>query len=209
MNIHDALGAVAELRERVLVRQRFCGYSGVARAAGGTLALCAAALARATGADAVDVILLAVWGVVFAGALVLNYGAVCWWFLTEKRRAEALTPALEPLPVLLVGGILTAAIYHTIGPVLLPGVWMCVFALTQFSAKYALPRAIRRVGWFYIVAGAVCFACGEWAWREPLVMGAVFFFGEWAGGLILHAETISSRRNEPSRNPPFLNDDEN
>jgi hypothetical protein len=158
------------------------------------LALLAAVAAHVAGAGgggsggAVDdARLLALWGVVFTGAATLNYGAVLWWRATGRRDIRVLAPALEPLPVLLVGGILSAALHWGAGrPELLPGMWMCVFGLTQFCAKYALPQRIRLAGWYYIAAGAACLCAGGAAWREPLVMGGVFAFGEFAGGLILH-----------------------
>lgn len=199
MNIHEAINLVAELKQRVLERQRFRGYSGVARAAGGTLALCAAAVLRVLGSGGSDGVVLAVWGAVFVGALLFNYGMVFWWRVSQRQCFAALAPAMEPLPVLLVGGVLTCALYWGGAARLLPGAWMCVFGLTQFTAKYALPRGIRFVGWFYIVAGTACLAfdlpgATSRMWHEPLVMGLVFFLGEWAGGLILHAETLNSRQ---------------
>lgn len=208
MNIHETIGAVADLRRRVLDRQRFRGYSGVARAAGGTLALLVACVAHWGDVGANDRALFVAWGVVFIGAVVLNYGAVLWWWLTG--RGGALAPALEPLPVLLVGGLLSVAVTMASSAWLLPCVWISVFGLTQFTAKYALPRAIRLVGCYYITAGVVVLGLGEWAWREPLLLGGVFFLGEWAGGLILHAETRAlATAPVPSVLSSLSDDDEN
>ncbi|MDR2981273.1 MAG: hypothetical protein LBV12_03395, partial [Puniceicoccales bacterium] len=187
MNANEALGVVAELRQRVLARQRFRGYSGLARAGGGTLALVGAAMVRLLIPDASDTALVVTWGVVFCLAFGLNYGAVVWWRMSNRATTGALSPALEPLPILLVGGVVTAALIHASVLSLLPGVWMCLFGLTQFSAKYAMPQNIRLIGWYYIAVGIACLWFGEFSWREPLIMGGVFFMGEWSGGLILHS----------------------
>lgn len=188
MNLRDALGRVAELRAKILESQKFRGYSGRARAIGGCAALAGGLALRFVPEGGRHVAIPYVWGGVFVFAFLLNYGAVLrwWWNLSGEERARSpLTPALENLPVFVVGGILTAHLL-AYGPfAALPGMWATVFGLTHFTAKYSLPRAMRRIGWWYIVCGAALLFRQDDALAEPALPALVFFAGEWAGGWII------------------------
>lgn len=188
MNLRDALGRVAELREKILESQKFRGYSGRARAIGGCAALMGGLVLNLVPEGGRHIAIPIVWGGVFAFAFMLNYGAVLhwWWNLSGAERSRsALNPALENLPVFVAGGLLTAhmVVYGHIRA--LPGLWASIFALTHFTAKYALPRRMRLVGWWYLAGGAALLARPDTAFAEPLLPALVFFIGEWAGGWIL------------------------
>ena len=188
MNLRDALGRVAELRAKILESQKFRGYSGRARAIGGCAALIGGLVLRLVPEGGRHVAIPVVWGAVFVVAFTLNYGAVLhwWWNLSgDERSRSAVAPALENLPVFVVGGLLTAHLL-AYGPLAaLPGMWAAVFALTHFTAKYALPRGMRLVGWWYVGAGAVLLLKQEATLAEPMLPALVFFLGEWAGGWLL------------------------
>ncbi len=210
MNPREALGIVKELRRRVLARQRFAGYSGTARAGGGAIALFASLLAGLFGLGSNDGALLLLWGCVFAAAFALNYGAVLSWRIRNRIETEALAPALEPLPILFAGGVVTLACVAAKSPVILPCVWTSLVALTNFTGKYALPKKIRLVGAFYLFAGVLCLLLGAFAWRNPVFLGGLFFTGEWLGGWILHRENAAiSAEPEPGNFTPVFSDDEN
>lgn len=188
MNLRDALGCVSEMRMRILESQKFRGYSGRARALGGCAALVGALALRCVPEGARHVGLPLVWGAVFILGFTLNYGAVLRWWLRlpgEARARSPLTPALENLPVFVVGGALTAHLLARAQVASLPGVWASLLALTHFTAKYAIPRGLRAVGWWYVAAGAFMLACPEAGWKEPVIPGLVFFVGEWAGGWLI------------------------
>lgn len=185
MNLRDALDRVADMRLRILESQKFRGYSGRARALGGCAALVGALALRCVPEGLRHVGLPFIWGAVFVVAFTLNYGAVLrWWLkLSKAERARSpLAPALENLPVFVVGGALTTHQLTHGAIASLPGVWASVLALTHFTAKYAIPRGLRAVGWWYVAAGALLLAYPETGWREPAIPGLVFFLGEWAGG---------------------------
>ena len=80
-SLHDAVRQVRELQQAILEKQRFKGYSGRARALAGSGALAAAiVLGSGWGAVQKPVVHLLGWGLVFAQAMVLNYGALVYWF---------------------------------------------------------------------------------------------------------------------------------
>jgi len=189
--LHEALRQVRDLQSAILEKQRFKGYSGRARALAGCLALAAALLLDSAFVPPTPLAHLVAWTIVFAGGLTLNYGALIYWFLHDPdvaRDVRRLRPALEIIPVLIAGGILTLALVDHGEYNLLFGTWMVLFGLTNFTARQVLPRGLAWVGLFYLACGAVCLL----AWPNlsftdyPLVMGGVFFLGEFFGGLVLH-----------------------
>lgn len=194
--LHHALREVRELKRHILTKQRFKGYSGRARALGGCTAL-AAALAIHRGYAPADLAsLLVAWGIVLAVSLVLNYGALVYWFLYDEevgRDWQSLKPALEVVPAFAVGAVASLACIRMGAVALLPGLWMCLYGLGNLASRHVLPRKISWVGAWYIAAGAVCLIWPQWAWSQPLVMGSVFFIGEWLGGLVLHYDEAEGR----------------
>lgn len=188
MNLHDALARVSEMRARILESQKFRGYSGRARALGGCGALIGGLALGLVPEGVMHEALPLAWGAIFIVAFTLNYGAVLgwWWKLTSAERAKSpLSPALENLPVFIVGGALTGHLIAYGYPGSLTGVWASVLALTHFTAKYAIPRGLRAVGWYYVAAGSAMLAYPKFGWEHPVVPGLVFFVGEMAGGWLI------------------------
>ncbi|MDP0496853.1 MAG: hypothetical protein Q7Q73_11675 [Verrucomicrobiota bacterium JB024] len=187
--IHQALREVRELRQRILEKQRFKGYSGRARALGGCAALLMGLVLAGGFVPATDRVQLLGWGIVLMAALALNFGALVYWFLYDPevgRDWRRLKPALEALPVLIAGGVLTVALVREGELDLLFGLWMTLYGLANFTTRRVLPRAVAWVGAYYLLAGAICLLLPGVGFHQPLVMGGVFFVGEWFGGLVLH-----------------------
>ncbi len=188
-HIHDALSQVRKLRGAVLEKRQFRGYSGPARMAAGCAALAGATvLSRLQ--PTTDIGHLAGWGAVLAASLLLNYGALAYWFLSDPqvgRNPAQLQPALDAIPPLAVGAAFSLACilrgqYDWLFPV-----WMSMYGLVHIPYRNSLPRANYGVGLFYIAAGAACLLWpGGVPFRNPWPMGLVFFAGEMTGGMILH-----------------------
>jgi hypothetical protein len=188
-HIHHALAQVQELQHKILEKQRFKGYSGRARAISGTLALLAAFVmdsrfypktvaAHATG-----------WGTVFVFSVLLNFGAVLYWFLfnpSSKREVRRLKPVVDVFFPLVVGGLLTLALLREDLPQYLFGTWMCLFGLANLATRHVLPRAIWLIGLYYILFGAALLLILPVSFLNPWPMGIAFFIGEWCGGIVLH-----------------------
>ena len=187
-HIHDALSQVRKLREAVLEKRQFRGYSGPARMFSGGIALAGAAvlawLQPATAAGH-----LIGWGAVLVAALLLNYGALLYWFLRDPqvgRDPAMLQPAFDAIPPLAVGAAFTAACLLRGHYDLLFPVWMCMYGLAHIPYRNSLPHANYGVGLFYIAAGTACLFWSGAIFTNPWPMGLVFFAGEMAGGTILH-----------------------
>jgi len=137
---------------------------------------------------------LAGWGIVFACAMLANYSAVLYWFLFQpdvQRDVRRLMPTVDALPSLVVGVILTGALAVKGQYDLLFGTWMCLYGLTNLSARNTLPRALWPLGIFYIVCGAFCLLTPWISHLNPWPMGLVFGVGEWAGGFIFHKNRVA------------------
>jgi len=188
-HVKQALTQVRELRARVIASNLFAGYSGIARMIGGCIALTASLVLTFLGRPAVAWIHVLAWGAVFTLSVGVNYGALLWWGVrgTDFNTArERLSPAVDLLPSLLVGGLLTAAFLLRGAHDLLFGMWMCVFGITNLVSRHILPDGIGLVGVYYIVAGAVCLLHPDASFTNPWPMGLVFLVGEVAGGWVLH-----------------------
>lgn len=187
--INQALQEVRELRQRILEKQRFKGYSGRARALGGCAAFAISLLMLWNLLPPTNQSYLIGWGLVLLIAFSLNFGALIYWFLYDpevERDWRRLKPALEVLPVLAAGGVLTVALVRQDQYDLLFGLWMTLYGLANFTSRKVLPRNIAWVGWYYLAAGAVSLLAPGVAFNEPLIMGIIFFVGEWFGGFVLH-----------------------
>jgi len=190
-NINEALGAVRQMRQVLLQKQPFRGYSGPARVLSGACALITAWCMASDFYPQTTRAHILGWGGVFLAASVMNTAAVLYWLLHDKvvrvdfRR---LKPVLDTLPPLMVGAVLTFVFifngYHN----LLFGVWMCMFGLSNLASRYVLPPWIAAVGIFYVMGGTLCLLSPSVSFLNPWPMGFIFFAGECAGGLILYAD---------------------
>ncbi len=187
--VSEALAQVRQMQSVVQDRLRFRGFSSRARIAGGFAALLGAiVLGRMAPPDA-QLAHLAGWGAVLLLAGGVNYGALLLWMRRDarwQRRAEWV-PALESLPPLAVGGLLSLAFWRAGAYDLLPGTWMLCYGLVHMAYRRNLPAGVYAVGFFYLAAGAVCLLTPGLLFTDPRPMGMVFGVGEVAGGLALRA----------------------
>lgn len=196
-HVHDALAQVRLLQEVILERRRFRGFSGQARVAGGCAALLAAGLLSSGRVPDTLQSGLLVWGGVLAFALLVNYAALAWWFFCDpprRRNLLSLKPAIDVVPGLAMGALLSLATLRAGRQELLYGIWMGCFGLAHTSCRLSLPPANFLVGVFYMLAGAACLFVPGWSFPNPWPMGLVFFVGELAGGWILFHERLASRQ---------------
>ena len=139
------------------------------------------------------------WALVVLIGLVLNYGCLAYWFLFSRdvrRDPIMLKPALDALPALGVGAVLTLALALTLHFDLLFGVWMCLYGLAQVAYRQSLPRGIYLVGLAYMICGSYCLLDPSISFIHPWPMGIVFFIGEVAGGLVLLTYKTTGETND-------------
>jgi uncharacterized membrane protein HdeD (DUF308 family) len=188
-HIHDALGQVQQMRELVLARQRFKGYSGTARMVGGLVAIAAGyCMSRPAYPQTTSAHLIG-WGTVLGVALLFNYGGLAIWFLRNpllRHDWTQLKPAVDAIPALAIGAILSLALILHGQYALLFGSWMCLYGLAHVSYRQSLPPIHYAVGVFYMLAGTVCLLTPTSCFTHPWPMGIIFGLGELAGGFILY-----------------------
>ena len=187
-HVHDALSQVRRLRETVLEKRLFRGYSGRARIVSGLAALAGAAALDSGRLPETNAAWLGVWGAVLALALALNYGGLLLWFFSPSggaRDLRMIRPAATALPALLTGAALTVALVRIGALDLLYGTWMACYGLAHLPYRTQLPRANFLVGLGYLVAGGLALLAAPGLFRQPWAMGAVYFVGETAGGWAL------------------------
>ena len=187
-HIHDALDQVKKLQEFILAKRLFRGYSGKARIASGLTAFAGAAVLAGDKVPATPQAHLIGWGIVLAVGVVLNYASLLYWFLFDpevRRTPVMLKPALDALPALATGAVLTVVFVSTGQYDLLCGTWMCLYGLAQVAYRQSLPSGIYVVGLAYIVCGALCLLPSPLPLVNPWPMGLVFLSGELLGGIVL------------------------
>lgn len=195
-HIHDAMDQVRRMQELVLAKQRFKGYSGKARIAGGLAVLLAAYVMNLPRFPADPLLHLAGWVAVLAIGMLLNYGGLALWFLKDPavgRDWLQLKPAADALPALAMGAVFSLAIVLRGRFDLLFGTWMCLYGLVHVAYRQSLPRANYVVGLFYMLCGSYCLLSPCCSFLNPWPMGLVFGLGEIAGGIVLYR----NRREEP------------
>lgn len=189
-HIHDALAQVRQLREVVLEKRGFHGYSGLARVVAGVMALVGTAVLALPAYPATNLAHLVGWGGVLALALGLNYGALARWFLCEpeaRRELLRVLPAIDAVPPLAVGALFSVLFVKLQLYPYLPGMWMCLYGLAHFPYRLALPKANYAVGVGYLLCGAATFLFADAdSFMNPWPMGLVFCAGELAGGIVLY-----------------------
>ncbi len=187
-HIHDALAQVRKVQEYVLEKRFFKGYSGPARIISGLGALAGAAVLDSGEVPAIPNAHLIGWGIILTLALVLNYGALAYWFLFNpvvQRDFRQAKPAIDAIPALVVGAVLSVAVILAGQYDLLLGIWMCLYGLAQVAYRLSLPRPIYIIGLGYILFGAFCLAT-QVSFLNPWPMGIAFCAGETIGGIVLH-----------------------
>lgn len=194
-HVHDALAQVHRLQDLVLEKRMFQGYSGRARILSGLTAVGAAAVLDLGWIPRTDAAHLAGWGLALVVAVLLNYGALAWWFLfdpTVRRNPRLIKPAIDAVPALAIGAILSLALVLAHQYRLLFGVWMSLYGLSQVAYRQSLPSGIYRVGLVYMVCGTACLLIPVVSFTNPWPMGLTFLFGELAGGYVLLREREGS-----------------
>ena len=189
-HVHDAIAQVRRLRELVLEKRTFRGYSGTARMCGGLAALAGTILMSGSYYPPAPLAHLLGWAGVLVTALAVNYGALAAWSLAEpdvRSDPIRLMPVLDAMPALAVGAVLSALAFANGRYESLFPIWMCLYGLAHVPYRHSLPATNYGVGVFYMVCGSVMGLGGDRvAFTNPWPMGIVFFIGETAGGYVLY-----------------------
>ena len=196
-HIHDALRQVRQLQAFILEKRLFKGYSGKARIASGLTALAGSAVLASSRVPVEPETHVVGWGIILALTLVVNYGCLLYWFLFNdevRRNPVMLKPALDAIPALAVGGVLTVALIMQAHYDLLFGTWMCLYGLAHTSCHTALPRENWYLGFYYLACGAFFLLWPATTFMNPWPAGIVFLAGEWIGGVVFHRHKIEAMK---------------
>lgn len=188
-SIQQAIAQVREVRQQLVDRRRFKGYSGRARALCGTLALLTAAILGSPWYAHDPISQCDGWGSLVFVSMLINYGALIRWFFSDpetKRDLSRIAPAFDVFPPFLVGCALTVAVTINFDFKYLFGIWMCSYGLVNLSQRQLFHSSIRLLGLYYIFSGVLCTLVFHVPFSNPWPMGIVFFVGEMWGGYIFH-----------------------
>jgi hypothetical protein len=190
MNVHEALGALAEIHEQLAKGEIYRGYHPTATAASGLCGLIATAVQPWVIAAHDSRGFLVYWlGTAIFCALVSSSVTIVRYLTVEsesdRRRTRQVVGQFGPS--LAAGAMLGLAWRKVDAPVeLLPGLWAMLFSLGIFSSRPYLPRAAGWVGLGYLSAGSA------WLLWPPAdlsaagqAIGVTFGAGQAAAALVL------------------------
>ena len=185
-DVNQALDHVRRMRELVLDRQRFQGFSGVARMAGGMAALLTA-LILLYAAPIKLIPHLIGWMILLVVGLSINFAALFIWLFRNGRGVSLteLWPVVEMFPALAVGAALSLALILKGQFDLLPGMWMAVYGVSHAAYRRTLPFPIYYGGLVYVATGIFFLLWPGTTFTDPRPMGLVFGLGELFGGWML------------------------
>jgi hypothetical protein len=185
-HVHDALGQVRRLRELIIEKRGFRGYSGIARIAGGC---CALAAGMCLGSPLVPPdwrAHLFGWVLVLLVSAAPNYGALAYWFANDPSVGRDFThilPATDALAPLAVGGVATVALTLHGNRDLLFGLWGSLYGVAHIAHRHSLPKENYLLGMAYICCGSVLLLAPP-DFSNPWPMAILFAAGETMGGLV-------------------------
>ena len=147
--LERALLDIAEVRDRLATTQRFKGYSAVAAALSGVFAVIAGVVQALVvpmphGAHQ-HRLYFAIWFVCATAAMLVNYGAIAHWFVSDESardRWQTRTVGISILPSVLLGGALSFALLAHDAVSYLPGIWFGCYAVGLFASRTLVPRGV-------------------------------------------------------------------
>lgn len=180
--LERALLDIAEVRDRLAITQRFKGYSAGAAALSGLFAAVAgivqARLVPFPGNGHEDRVYVAIWITCCAAAVLVNYGAIAHWTVSDasaRDRWQTRTVGVSILPALVLGGALSFALLAVKQVSLLPGIWFGCYGVGLFASRTMVPRGVVPVAALFLFAGiALVFAPARFAlswWVLPVGFG--------------------------------------
>jgi hypothetical protein len=193
MNLHEALGQIAEIRAQVARTEAFRGFRSATVGLSGALGLAASLLQARRIPDPMRQLpeYLDLWGGMAVLSLVVAAAEMAYRSTVEnsalKRRLTILA-VQQFAPCLVAGGAVTLAI-TTNAPEcawMLPGLWAVLFGLGVFATYRLLPTATAWVGVHYLASGAVCLAMGN----GPHALSPWFMLGTFGVGQFLAAGVL-------------------
>ena len=178
--IERALLDIAEVRERMGAAQKFKGYSGVASIVSGGFAIAAGVVQALLVPNAVVApqLYFAIWLVCCTAAVIVNYGAIAHWFVSDasvRDRWQTRTVGLAILPAVVLGAALSFALFNVGQAGFLPGVWCACYGAGLFASRTMVPRGVVPIATGFMLVGiALLFAPPAFAlqwWIPALAFG--------------------------------------
>ncbi len=181
--LERALLDIAEVRDRLAMAQRFRGYSAVAAALSGAFAIVAgivqALVVPVPQTAHEDRLYFAIWMMCCAAAVLVNYGAIAHWAVSDESvrdRWQTRTVGLSILPAILFGAALSFALLSLDRIALLPGIWCGCYGVGLFASRTMIPRGVVPLAALFLAVGAaLLFAPASFTlswWVLPLCFGS-------------------------------------
>jgi hypothetical protein len=194
MELRDALSQIADIHLQMARTRLFRGYRSNTTLFSAAVAIATAVAQTLLVPDPQHHVMayLSIWCSAAVICLtVVGAGVVVRYCRTDSPLERELTLAAvqQFIPCLVVGGLLTYIFARVAWSSvwLLPGLWTILFGMGILASRHLLPREIKWIGAFYLMAGLLSIV---WA-REvepfsPWAMGVPFAVGQAAAAAVLY-----------------------
>jgi len=194
VELREALCQITQIRQQMARSETFRGYRAMTIAFSGALAMVAAMVQANVVPSPNEQVgaYLSLW-ISAAVIAVLVSGAELFWRarVSQSRlaRQSTILAVSQFLPCIVVGGLLTFAIYARAKEVswMLPGLWCVTFSLGIFASYRLLPRQVFWIGAYYLGCGIAIIWNGAGSDAlSPWMMGGSFGVGQLLAAGILY-----------------------
>ena len=202
MHLDKALSQISEIHAQVLKAEMFRGYRARTMLSTGVLALVGGTVQSVWLPPATALQFTLFWtGVAVVCAMICG-ADLCWRSLrVPGLRTRTVHVVSQSLPAVLAGAVVTGVLVQTDGAQsLLPGLWSLLFALSIWSARPYLPRAVGIVALFYLLAGTWLLTQSALVVPRPWGMGLTFGIGQFALAVVLY---LNMERSTDAPNSAF------
>jgi len=196
--IERALLDIAEVRERLGASQKFKGYSGIASILSGAFAIVAGIVQAVLLPDPVrgPHVYFAIWLICCAASVIVNYGAIAHWFVSDESvrdRWQTRTVGLAILPAVVLGAALSFALYDAGQTGFLPGVWCACYGAGLFASRTMVPRGVVPVAALFMLTGIALLFVPPAIALQWWIPASAFGLGQIAiGAFVLHERAQTS-----------------
>jgi hypothetical protein len=194
MELRDALSQIADIHLQMARTRLFRGYRSNTTLFSAAVAVSTAVIQVIAIPDPEHHVMayLSLWcGAAIVCLVVVGAGIAVRYCRTDSPLERELTLAAvqQFIPCLVVGGLLTY-IFARVAPNslwLLPGLWTILFGMGILASRQLLPREIKWIGAFYLMAGLLSIVWArEFAPFAAWMMGVPFGVGQAGAAAVLY-----------------------
>lgn len=196
--INQALGTIEELKQSILDRKYFNGYSGEAKLLAGSIVLIGSIIMSLPFFPNNNTLIVYGWAVTMFTAFLCHVIALVVWLKNDpeaKKNPRGILTILDILPPVFSCLVFSFVLYFSGHWSFIYGTWLIMYGIVQSSYRRRFPLSIWLNGWFLILCGSfLLFFQKVLPFNFPLPIGLIIFATELFGAAVLLRLKKKSKR---------------